>query len=220
MYLFVHFHSLFHSFSYPFHAFSSNRSAIRDASLISNPGCYATGAQLALLPLIKTIGVSASPSVFGVSGYSGAGTSPSKNNDPAYLKDNLVPYTLVDHMHEREVSHQLGTPINFMPHVAPFFRGITLTVNVPLTRSVTKGELLDIFGEAYSGEALIKVGAEVPVVKDNSGKHHVAIGGFAVANNRAVVVATLDNLLKGAATQALQNINLAYGFEELAGIKI
>ena len=110
------------------------RQDIAKAKLISNPGCYATGAQISLLPSLKAFGFKSPPSVFGVSGYSGAGTKPSKNNDVNFLKDNLAPYSLVNHVHEREVSHQLGHPIFFMPHVAPFFQGITLTVSMQFQR--------------------------------------------------------------------------------------
>lgn len=198
-----------------------NRANIRTATHISNPGCYATGAQLSLRPLLHRFGFNGAPSVFGVSGYSGAGTTPSDRNNPEFLKDNLVPYSLTGHMHEREVSHHLGAPINFMPHVAPFFQGISLTINVPFKRDISVEELCDVFAKTYADEALVKVVNDVPLVKQNSGKHHLAIGGFAVGakgSNHAVVVCTLDNLLKGAATQALQNINLAFDLHELEGI--
>src|SRR5262249_42410139 len=89
------------------------RDQIRGARRISNPGCYATATQLALAPLMSLI--EGSPSVFGVSGYSGAGTTPSPRNDPEVLRDNLLPYSLVGHIHEREVSAQLGRPVFFMP---------------------------------------------------------------------------------------------------------
>ena len=105
------------------------RERIRGARRISNPGCYATATQLALAPLTPLLD-DAAPAVFGVSGYSGAGTTPSPKNDPEVLRDNLLPYALVEHVHEREVSRQLGRRIFFSPHVAPFFRGITVTVSV------------------------------------------------------------------------------------------
>jgi len=98
------------------------RSDITKATRISNPGCYATAAQLAIAPLIDQLeGV---PTVFGVSGYSGAGTKPSPKNDVEILKDNLLAYSLTDHIHEREISKQLGTEVGFIPHVAVWFQGI------------------------------------------------------------------------------------------------
>ncbi|KAI1169563.1 hypothetical protein F4777DRAFT_208123 [Nemania sp. FL0916] len=92
------------------------RSAIAQATLISNPGCYATGAQLGLAPVVEHLG--GQPTVFGVSGYSGAGTKPSPKNDVEVLANNLLAYSLTDHIHEREMSTQLGVDVGFIPHVA------------------------------------------------------------------------------------------------------
>jgi N-acetyl-gamma-glutamyl-phosphate reductase/acetylglutamate kinase len=197
-----------------------NRNDIRKATRISNPGCYATGSQLAIAPLTQYI--SESPTVFGVSGYSGAGTKPSPKNDPTFLKDNLIPYSLTDHIHEREVSHRLGTKVNFIPHVAPYFQGINLTVNIPLNKTFKSSEIKELYEQKYSGEQLIKVVDDIPLVKDNFEKHFVRIGGFGVhsSGKRVVIVASIDNLLKGAATQALQNMNLALGYNEYEGIPL
>ncbi|CAO3608341.1 unnamed protein product [Cunninghamella echinulata] len=200
-----------------------NRKNLHGATRISNPGCYATGAQMSLKPLVPFLDQQSSPTVFGVSGYSGAGTKPSPKNDPAVLHDNLIPYTLTGHIHEREVSHQLGTRVNFIPHVASWFQGISLTVNVPLAKPMTSRDIQSAFQEFYGDEKLVHVLENgEPYVRDNAGKHFVRIGGFAVhpEGRRAVVVTTLDNLLKGAATQAVQNLNLALGFDEYAGIPL
>ncbi|CAJ0631256.1 14452_t:CDS:2, partial [Entrophospora sp. SA101] len=198
----------------------NRRDAIKKATRISNPGCYATGSQLSIAPLIPYI--SENPTVFGVSGYSGAGTKPSPKNDPSFLKDNLIPYTLTDHIHEREISYHLGRSVNFIPHVGSFFQGIALTVNIPLTKTFKSSEIKELYEKQYSGESLIKVVDDVPLVRDNAEKHFVRIGGFGVhsSGKRVVVVATIDNLLKGAATQALQNINLALGYNEFEGIPL
>jgi len=187
---------------------------------ISNPGCYATAMQLAIAPLLGQL--AGPPQCFGVSGYSGAGTTPSDRDDVELLRDNLMPYALADHMHEREVSRQLRVPVEFMPHVAPHFRGISMTVNLWLSQAVTVEEVRRLYRERYSDEPLIKVLDEAPWVSRVAGRHGVDIGGFTVApgGRRVVLVATLDNLLKGAATQALQNINLALGFDELTAIPI
>ena len=185
---------------------------------ISNPGCYATAMQLAIAPVLDYL--AAPPACFGVSGYSGAGTTPSDKNDPEKLRDNLMPYSLVGHVHEREVSKQLGLPVEFVPHVAPHFRGITMTVNLWLRASVTREALMEVYRTRYVGEPLVRVVDEAPWVSRVAGRHVCEIGGFAVTpgGKRVVVVATLDNLLKGAATQALQNLNLALGFSEFSGI--
>ena len=185
---------------------------------ISNPGCYATAMQLAIAPMKGLL--AAPPACFGVSGYSGAGTTPSDKNDPEKLRDNLIPYSLVDHTHEREVTRHLGFPVEFMPHVAPHFRGITLTANLWLREKTTVDAIRAHYRESYAGEPLVRVVDDAPWVSRIANRHHVEIGGFAVApgGKRVVVVAILDNLLKGAATQAMQNLNLALGFPELESI--
>ena len=187
---------------------------------ISNPGCYATAMQLAIWPMLEHL--AGPPQCFGVSGYSGAGTTPSDKNNVELLRDNLMPYSLADHLHEREVSAQLGVPVEFMPHVAPHFRGITLTANLWLREPVTVDWVRARYEQRYAGEPLVDVVEPAPWVSRIAGRHGVEIGGFTVApgGKRLVVVATLDNLLKGAATQAMQNINIALGFDELASIPV
>ena len=157
------------------------------------------------------------------------------------MADNLIPYTLTGHIHEREIGFSLSRlatskyanpdiRVQFTPHVAPFFQGITLTLHIPLALSMTASQVKDEFAAWYDNEPLVHVIDDIPLVKDNSGKHYAVTGGFAVpkaihegisspiAERRAVVVVTLDNLLKGAATQAVQNMNLALGLGECAGI--
>jgi len=195
------------------------RDDIRKAHLIANPGCYATGAQLGLLPLADQL--VADPLVFGVSGYSGAGKTPSPRNDPDLLKDNLMPYALSGHMHEKEISHQLHVAVRFMPHVAAFFRGISLTIAFELDHPTTADELLRVFNEAYAGEERVMVSGEIPQISAIRDTADVRIGGFDIdARNPAQgsLVVVLDNLLKGAASQAMQNLNLALGLDENAGI--
>ena len=196
------------------------REALKGASRISNPGCYATAMHLALAPLKDHMdGV---PSCFGVSGYSGAGTKPSPKNDRVKLRDNLMPYSLEGHLHEREVSHHLGHAVHFMPHVSPLFRGISMTVNVPLAEAWSRDDLIDCYREFYTGEKLVSVNGDMPEVADIQERHGCKIGGFALADGgrRVVLVSVLDNLLKGAATQALQNANLALKLEEFTGIDV
>ncbi|MCZ8063769.1 N-acetyl-gamma-glutamyl-phosphate reductase [Silanimonas sp.] len=197
-----------------------NRAALAGATRISNPGCYATAMQLALAPVLDLVDGPAQ--CFGVSGYSGAGTTPSDKNDPAKLHDNLMPYSLVNHVHEREVTRHLGHPVEFMPHVAPHFRGITMTVNVHLNDPATLGALRARYATAYASEPLVRVVDGAPWVSRIANRHGVEIGGFALSDDgrRLVVVSTLDNLLKGAATQALQNLNLAFGQAETTGLTV
>ena len=197
-----------------------SRGSYAGQKLISNPGCYATAMQLAIAPVLDRL--AGPPQCFGVSGYSGAGTTPSDKNDVDKLRDNLMPYALADHMHEREVSRHLGVPVEFMPHVAPHFRGISVTVNLWLDQPAQLEEIRAHYRSRYAGEPLIRILDEAPWVSRIAGRHGVEIGGFTLApgGKRLVVVATLDNLLKGAATQAMQNLNLAFGFAELTSIPI
>ena len=187
---------------------------------ISNPGCYATAMQLAIAPMGNVL--EGPVQCFGVSGYSGAGTTPSDKNNVDLLRDNLMPYALTGHVHEREVSKQLGHAVEFMPHVAPHFRGLTITANLHLSIAFDRDEVLARYHRRYGGEPLVKVQDAAPWVSRIAGAHHVALGGFALSGDgrRLVVVATEDNLLKGAATQALQNLNLAFGLDEVAGIPL
>ena len=197
-----------------------NRAALAGARRISNPGCYATAMQLALAPVLDLLDGPAQ--CFGVSGYSGAGTTPSDKNDPAKLHDNLMPYALVNHVHEREVTRHLGHPVEFMPHVAPHFRGITMTVNAHLRKPSRLDALRALYATAYADEPLVRVVEGTPWVSRIANRHGVEVGGAALSDDgrRMVVVATLDNLLKGAATQALQNLNLAFGQAETAGLTV
>ena len=185
---------------------------------ISNPGCYATAMQLLLVPMREWLDGPAQ--CFGVSGYSGAGTTPSDKNNVELLRDNLMPYSLTGHVHEREVSRQLDHPVQFMPHVAPHFRGLTITANMVLSEAFDLDGVRRVYREHYADEPLVHVQDEAPWVSRIASRHHVDIGGFTLSGDgrRLVAVSTLDNLLKGAATQALQNLNAAFGFDELRGI--
>ncbi|KAI4764335.1 hypothetical protein E4T52_03593 [Aureobasidium sp. EXF-3400] len=199
------------------------RSKIVGATRIANPGCYATAAQLGIAPLVPYLAAApANPTVFGVSGYSGAGTKPSPKNDVDNLTNNLIPYSLTDHIHEREISAQLGREIGFIPHVAVWFAGIHHTISIPLAETMASRDIRQLYQDRYNGEKLVKVIGESPLVKNISGKHGVEIGGFAVhsSGKRVVINATIDNLLKGAATQCLQNMNLALGYAEYEGIPL
>ncbi len=187
---------------------------------IANPGCYATAMQIAVAPFIPLIeGV---PAVFGVSGYSGAGTTPGPRNDPDRLRDNLIPYKLVGHNHEKEATRHLGLPVRFFPHVHPAFRGLLVTAHIPLATKLDKAAVKKLFKEHYGAERLIDLQDEPPELTDGAGRTGVIVGGFDVGADgmSAVVVAAEDNLLKGAAVQAIQNLNLALGLDEFAGLVI
>ncbi|MDZ7629746.1 MAG: N-acetyl-gamma-glutamyl-phosphate reductase [Parvularculaceae bacterium] len=195
-----------------------HRDKIKGATRIANPGCYATALQLSVAPLLPLLG--GVPAVFGVSGYSGAGTTPSPRNDPQRLADNLMPYKLVGHNHEREATRHLGHAVRFFPHVHPAFRGLLVTAHIPLAAPLDQAGLRRRYHEYYDGERLIELRDEPPELKEGAGRTGVLIGGFDVGAGgvSAVVCAAEDNLLKGAAVQAIQNLNIALGIDEFAGI--
>jgi N-acetyl-gamma-glutamyl-phosphate reductase len=194
------------------------REKLKGARRIANPGCYATATQIALAPLLEAI--SGVPAVFGVSGYSGAGTTPGPRNDPDRLRDNLMPYRLVGHNHERESIRHLGVPVRFIPHVHPAFRGLLVTAHIPLGRSMTPAEIEARYVEQYGEEPLIEIRDAIPELRDGADQRGVIVGGFATSEDglNAVVIAVEDNLLKGAAVQAIQNVNLALGLGEFDGL--
>ena len=192
------------------------RDEIVRARRIANPGCYATAGQLAIAPVRDRM---AGPvHVFGVSGYSGAGTTPSRKNDVEALRDNIMPYALSGHIHEAEMARQLGVSVNFTPHVAPAFRGLITTVHLFLDAPESSESLRARYESFYGREALVEIQAEPPELRDGSGRLGAVLGGFALSRDgrRAVIVSALDNLLKGAAVQAMQNLALALDRPEFA----
>jgi N-acetyl-gamma-glutamyl-phosphate reductase len=194
------------------------REKLKSARRISNPGCYATAGQVGVFPLLKHL--AAPPSIFGVSGYSGAGTTPSDKNNPDILKDNLLPYGLTGHIHEKEMSHHLSQQVRFTPHVHPAFSGILATIHLSFNTPQSAKSMLAAFEATYANTPLIKVQEAVPTLKDGTGINGLVVGGFATSDDglHGVVVVAEDNLLKGAAVQALQNINLSLGFEMMTGL--
>ncbi|MCA9294041.1 MAG: N-acetyl-gamma-glutamyl-phosphate reductase [Phycisphaerales bacterium] len=198
-----------------------NGAQIRDAHCISNPGCYATAMQLALRPLIDCC--AAAPNCFGVSGFSGAGTSPSERNDPDVLRDNILPYALTNHLHEREVARQLCSPIRFAPSVASFPRGIMLTAQLTLREPIEVGAIHERYATAYGADGCVSwIGDRMPRLQDVVETPRALVGGLHIHPEdptRVAVVCALDNLMKGAATQAMQNINLALDMPEDWGLR-
>ncbi|KAG1741616.1 hypothetical protein EDB19DRAFT_1703900, partial [Suillus lakei] len=196
------------------------RDGIRKSKRISNPGCYATSTQLLIAPLLKYVRHACGPTVFGISGYSGAGTVAGTSD--ADGKPTTVPKVTPESLAGagRHLSSLLADPTNpmkvaFIPSVAPWFSGIISTL-------VTARDVKALYEEMYGEEKLIHVKAGVPGLSDIENKHGWTVGGFQVHSegDRAVIVGGLDNLLKGAATQCMQNLNLALGYDEHAGVPI
>ena len=185
------------------------RALIRSSKRISNPGCYATSSQLLIAPLVNHLKSGALPTVFGISGYSGAGTIISKDASGKVitlpkisgesLEGGIKPYSLTGHIHEREAGYHLsrllttsdsGIKIAFIPSVAPWFSGIISTVSIPLSTKLTAKDVITMFEEKYAGEKLVEIRKDVPGLKDVKEKHGWVVGGFqtSVEGDRVVIV--------------------------------
>ena len=184
---------------------------------ISNPGCYATAIQLIVTPLKPYI--NGKVSAFGISGYSGAGATLNDKNDPEKLKNNVIPYSPSGHIHELEARKHCYENIYFSPHVGNFFQGIHITAHIQLNESFSKEELYNLYKKYYENMPLIRLN-DMPMIQEVAGKHHASLGGFSLdsSNKNLTMYSVIDNLLKGAATQAIQNLNSACGFDELLGV--
>ena len=196
-----------------------NRQQIKSAHLIANPGCYATACILSSLPLIRY--EFAERIIFDCkSGYSGAGRKPSYNNDPRNYIENLIPYKISSHPHRAEIQKHLGFhAVSFTPHVLPLFRGIMCTSHIILKNIMHPEELFAIYKEFYQKEPFVKISNRLPELHCTQNTNLCCIGGFEIDDtNQLVIITTLDNLCKGASTQAIQNMNLMLGFKETEGL--
>jgi N-acetyl-gamma-glutamyl-phosphate reductase len=183
--------------------------------LIANPGCYATAALLALAPIAAVVDPT-SVVVDGKSGISGAGRSLQERTHAAAVLDNIAPYAVGRHKHAPEIEQLLGFPVCFVPHVVPLRRGLVCTCYV--TASEDPRPLLEA---AYSGSHVVDVIDAVPDVARVQGTDAAELAAFEdEATGRWIVICAIDNLGKGAAGQAVQNANLALGFEETVGLRL
>ena len=200
-----------------------DRAAIATARLIANPGCYPTAANLALGPLLRAGAIERDVIVDAMSGVSGAGRRAEEAYSFVELSDNAKAYKVLHHQHQPEIAATLavyaGAPVDlaFTPHLIPIARGI-LSTAYARTRATTD-ELHAILRDAYAHEPFVKV-VESPdqvsiarVVRTNN-----CMIGVIAHGTRAVVVSAIDNLVKGAAGQAIQNMNLAMGWPEGEGL--
>lgn len=200
-----------------------NRKEIRDADRISNPGCFATGMQLGIKPALEMGDSIDSITVSGTSGYSGAGKAPSRKNDLEVLGTNhVVPYGSIDHPHEEEVAQHLGlgeSRVVFMPRVGNFFRGMVIEIRMRNRKNpVTEDQMRAHYANYYEGEPMITITEESPDLGQVVGTDMCYIGGFQARGRDMALTVVLDNLGKGAAGQALQNLNTALGIRETTGL--
>ncbi len=202
-----------------------NREAIRTARLIANPGCYPTSAVLGLAPLVREGLVAPSPLIVdSKSGVSGAGRTPKLLTHYPECNESLMAYAIGTHRHQPEIAEQLGLvgaascEVLFVPHLTPMDRGIESTLYARLLQEVSAEKVLAMYHAAYDGEPFVVVRPTPPATKHVATTNYVHIHPT-VAGRMAVVTAVVDNLTKGAAGQALQNMNLMFGHDEKAGLQ-
>ncbi len=204
-----------------------NAAAIRKARLVSNPGCYATSIILALAPLTQAgwVDLAAGMVCDAKSGASGAGRTPSGQLHFAEVNENCRAYRLFSHRHVPEMIQALGLDgarFTFAPHLLPITRGILSTVYVRLAGGHTSDEILSLYRSFYAHAPLVRVYGEgaLPEILAVAHTNYVDLGlALDPPTGRVVVVSALDNLGKGAAGQAIQNMNLMFGFAEDTGLR-
>jgi len=204
-----------------------NRESVRGASLVANPECYPTSILVALAPLFERGLVADGATIIAnsASGVSGAGNSPKRELLFGEIAENYRAYGVGNtHRHLNEMSATLqswgaNADLVFTPHLLPVARGILSTITVPLSRPID--DVLAPWREAYANEPFIEVSDEQPTLRDVVYRNVVRIGATAIAATRTpmlLVTSAIDNLLKGAAGQAVQNANLMLGLDETAGL--
>ena len=207
-----------------------NKEEIKTARLLANPGCYPTAALLGLAPVMAEKLIEPKSVIIDAkSGVSGAGRSPSIGTLYAELNENFKIYKVNEHQHIPEIEQQLGQwngePINitFSTHLIPITRGIMATMYVQLKNEMDTSRLIDLYNETYQDHPFIRIRREsvFPAVKEVKGSNFCDIGLHADRRTgRLTIVSVIDNLMKGAAGQAVQNANIMYGIEEKAGLEM
>ena len=198
------------------------RDDVRGAALVANPGCYPTAALLALLPLAKAGLLDAGGGVIidAKSGISGAGRAPSDRTHFSENHGSVSAYGVFGHRHVAEMEQELGASVTFVPHLVPLHRGILETIYARVQAGTTAEQIADAFAASYKDEPFVRLtGDALPEIKHVAWTNFCDIGWrLDAGTGRLVLVACLDNLTKGAAGQALQNFNVACGFDERTGL--
>ena len=200
---------------------------IKSASLLANPGCYSTSIILALAPWIQAGYVDVAHGVIcdSKSGVSGAGKAATAKTHFVEVDGDFAAYNVFGHRHTGEILEQLGLDggsLQFTPHLLPIPRGILSTIYVKLTKATTAEELEQSLRDFYAGKPWVRIfdAAKLPQIKFSRYTNYCDIGfSLAPDGRRVVLVSCIDNLLKGAAGQAVQNMNLMFGFDEKAGLQ-
>ncbi len=205
------------------------RDAIKKARLVANPGCYPTSALLPLVPLIEAKQIETDNIIIdSKSGVTGAGRAPQEGTLYAEVTEGIHAYGVAAHRHAPEIEQCLSAAagkdliVNFTPHLMPMNRGILSTIYVSLANGASAADLHETLLNKYAGEPFVRVLPEgtVPHTRHVRGSNHCLIGVVADRiEGRAVIVSTIDNLVKGASGQAVQNMNLVCGLDETTGLE-
>ncbi|MEA4957962.1 N-acetyl-gamma-glutamyl-phosphate reductase [bioreactor metagenome] len=211
------------------------REDIKKAKIVANPGCFPTGAILANLPLSKNKLVK-NIIIDSKTGVSGGGITPNQVFHYPNCADNVIPYKIISHRHSPEIQQELGeysnVKVSFTPHLVPVIRGIITTshsflkdlsnniINTKEDIENIREDIITLYKNQYKNEKFVKIlDDDIPNLSSVRGSNFVHIGGFEIdENGRLVVISAIDNLVKGASGQAIQNMNLMCGFDEEIGI--
>ena len=197
-----------------------NKAEIREARLLSNPGCYPTAALLALDPLASAGLLTGLIVVDAKSGISGAGKTPSDRTHFSENHGSVAAYGIFSHRHTAEIEQELAAPVTFVPHLVPLDRGILETIYVSLKPGTTEAQIAQVYQLAYADAPFVRLtGAVLPEIKHVAHTNFCDIGWKVdETGSRAVLIAVLDNLVKGAAGSAVQNMNIMLGIDERTGL--
>lgn len=199
------------------HQQGSSLTAYTEAQLLSMPGCYPTAATLALLPLLENnlLAEQQMPVITAVSGVSGAGRK--ANLSTSFCEVSLRPYGVLNHRHQCEIEQNLQREVIFVPQLGNFKRGIIATCAARLANGVDASVVHAAFAQRYAHAPSVRLRTTVPQIDDVAHTPFCDIH-VSVVGTKVVVIAAIDNLLKGAASQAVEAINLKYGFEQMEGM--
>ncbi len=197
-----------------------NREQMWAAKLISCPGCYPTAALIALEPLAAAGLLDGDVVIDAKSGVSGAGKAPTERTHFSENHGSVAAYGIFSHRHTAEVEQEIGRPVTFVPHLVPLDRGILETIYTRVKPGTTPEQIAQVFETAYRDAPFVRItGDRLPEIKHVAHTNFCDLGWKLEPNGtRLVLVSVLDNLVKGAAGQAVQNFNVAFGFDEKAGL--
>jgi N-acetyl-gamma-glutamyl-phosphate reductase len=193
---------------------------ISSAQLVTNPGCYPTAALLALEPLAEAGLLAGDIVIDAKSGISGAGKKPSDRTHFSENHGSVSAYGVFGHRHQPEIEQELGSPVTFVPHLVPLDRGILETIYGKVRPGTTVRDITDVMTAAYGHAPFVRLtGETLPEIKHAAYTNFCDIGWrLDPVNGRILLVAVLDNLIKGAAGQAIQNFNVMLGLDERSGL--